>query len=81
MNLDPMEFIQEKIYLKNKRWDIFNKSYEYADVGTHWIALYCKHVETIYFDSFGIEYVLKEIEKFIRHKIIKTNMFRIQSNN
>ena len=54
---------------------------EYADVGTYWIALYCKNIETTYFDSFGVEHVPKETEKFIVHKNIKTNIFRIQSNN
>ena len=34
---------------------------EYADVGTHWIALYVLNIEIIYFDSFGVEYVPKEI--------------------
>ena len=54
---------------------------EYADVGTHWIALYVKNIEMIYFDSFGVEHVPNEIEKFIGHKNIKTNIFRIQANN
>ena len=54
---------------------------EYADTGTHWIALFCKNNEIVYFDSFGVEHVPKEIEKFIEHKNIKTNIFRIQSNN
>ena len=54
---------------------------EYADVGTHWIALYVLNNEIIYFDSFGIEHVPKEIEKFIGHKNIKTNIFRVQANN
>ena len=36
---------------------------EYADVGTHWIALYAKNSEVIYFDSFGVENVPKEIKK------------------
>ena len=54
---------------------------EYADVGTYWIALYCKNIEITYFDSFGVEHVPKETEKFIAHKNIKTNIFRIQSNN
>ena len=54
---------------------------EYADVGTYWIALYCKNIEITYFDSFGVEHVPKETEKFIVHKNIKTNIFRIQSNN
>ena len=39
---------------------------EYANVGTHWIALYVED---------------KEIEKFIRHKNIKIKIFRIQANN
>ena len=54
---------------------------EYADVSTYWIALYVKNNEVIYFHSFGSEHVPKEIKKFIRHKNIKTNIFRIQANN
>ena len=34
---------------------------EYADVGTHWIALFCNISEIVYMDSFGVEYVLEEI--------------------
>ena len=34
---------------------------EYADVGTHWIALYAKNNEVIYFHSFGVEHNPKEI--------------------
>ena len=41
---------------------------EYEDVGTHWIALYVEDNEITYFDSFGVEHVPKEIEKFIGHK-------------
>ena len=54
---------------------------EYADVGTHWIALYVKNIEITYFDSFGVEHVPEEIEKIIGHKNIKTNIFRMQANN
>ena len=32
---------------------------EYADLGTHWIALYVKKKKVIYFDSFGVEHVPK----------------------
>ena len=28
---------------------------EYADVGVNSIALYCRDLEIIYFDSFGVE--------------------------
>ena len=54
---------------------------EYEDVGTHWIALYVKNNAITYFDSFGVEHVPKEIKKFIGHKNIKTNIFRIQADN
>ena len=54
---------------------------EYADVGTHWIALYAENNKVIYFGSFGVEHVLKEIQKFIGHKSPKTNIFSIQADN
>ena len=54
---------------------------EYADVGTHWIALYVSNNEIIYFDSFSVEYIPKEIRNFIGNKNIKTNIFRIEANN
>ena len=55
--------------------------HEYADVGIHWIALYVKNNEVIYFDSFGVEHVPKEIKRFIGHKNAKTNISRIQADN
>ena len=54
---------------------------EYTDVGTHWIALYVKNTEVIYFDSSGVEHVPKEIMHFIGHKNIRTNIFRIQADS
>ena len=36
---------------------------EYADVGTHWIALFCNRNEIVYFDSFGVEYIPEEIKE------------------
>ena len=54
---------------------------EYADVATHWIALYVKNIEIIYFDNIEDEYVPKKSEKFIEHKNIKANIFRIQARN
>ena len=29
--------------------------------GTHWVALFCKKNEIVYFDSFGVEHVPEEI--------------------
>ena len=54
---------------------------EYADVRTHWIALYVKDNEVTCFDSFGVEHITKKIRKFIGNKNIKTNIFRIQADN
>ena len=34
---------------------------EYTDVGTHWIALFYSKNNIIYFDSFGVEHIPKEI--------------------
>ena len=34
---------------------------EYAYEGIHWIALFCSRNEIVYFDSFGVEHVPKEI--------------------
>ena len=52
---------------------------EYENTGTHWIALFVKTNEAIYFDSFSIEHIPKEINKFIGNKKIKANVFRIQA--
>ena len=54
---------------------------DYTDVDTHWIALYAKNNEVIYFGSFDVEHVSKEIKRFIGHKNIKTNIFKIQVDN
>ena len=54
---------------------------EYADVGTHWVALFCNRNEIVYFDSFGVEHVPKKIKEFIWNKNIKSNIFRVQQNN
>ena len=53
---------------------------EYANIGTHWIALFVKPKYTVYFDSFGVEHIPKEIKKFIGNKDIKANiLFRLQA--
>ena len=69
---------------------------EYENTGTHWVALFVKPKYTtessssectVYFDSFGVEHIPKEINKFINNDItkssslehIKSNIFRIQA--
>ena len=54
---------------------------EYADLGTHWIVLFCNRNEIVYFDSFGVEHVPGKIKKFVGNKNITANYFRVQANN
>ena len=56
------------------------------NTGKHWVVIFVKEDEVIYVDSFGAEYIPKEIMKKIEHsflgnKNIKTSIFRIQDNN
>ena len=55
------------------------------NTGTHWVVIFAKEDEVIYFDSFGVEYIPEEIMQKIEHsslgnKNIKTSIFRIQDN-
>ena len=54
---------------------------EYADLGTHWIVLFCNRNEIVYFDSFGVEHVPEKIKKFVGNKNITAKLFRVQANN
>ena len=51
---------------------------EYENTGTQWVSLFVKPKYTVYFDTFGIEHMPKEINRFINNDI-KTNMFKIQA--
>ena len=73
MNLDLSNGIKRSAYIINLD--------EYENTGTHWISLFVKTNESIYFDSLGIEYIPKEINKFIGNNNIKSNIFRIQAYN
>ena len=46
-----MEFIPEIICLKIKNGAYVINFDEYADVGTHWIALFCNRSEIVYFNK------------------------------
>ena len=86
MNQDLMMFFLEIIYLKKIKDGAYMINLdEYANVGTHWIALFCKKNEIIYFNSFGVEYIPNEIKEFIKkfpgNKNIKTKIFRVQEDN
>ena len=47
---------------------------------THWIALYVNGNNIIYFESFRVEHIPREIKKLIGNKSI-TNIYRIQAYN
>ena len=49
---------------------------EFKSIGTHWIPLYVNAENVIYFDSFGVEHIPKEIRKFIGNKNVKTTIYR-----
>ena len=51
------------------------------NTGTHWVVIFMKSNEVIYFDSFGLEHIPKEIMNTIGNINIKSNIFRIQDNN
>ena len=46
------------------------------NTGTHWVLIFVKKDEVIYFDSFGVEYIPKEMNSiehsFLGNKNIKT---------
>ena len=52
---------------------------EYENTGTHWVSLFVKPKYTVYFDSFGVEHIPKEINKFIGNSDIESNIFRKQA--
>ena len=60
---------------------------ECSNIGIHWVSLWVNNTNNVtYFDSFGVEYIPKEIKAVINHplsstlhnKNIITNTFRIQ---
>ena len=46
-------------------------------IGNHGISLYVNHDKATYFDSFGVEYIPKEIKELIENQNSRTNVFRI----
>ena len=56
------------VYSRNNLATIKDGAYvinldEYESTGTNWIALYVIAENVTYFDSFGVEHILKEIRK------------------
>ena len=74
-------FLRDNLPKKIKDGAYVTNLDEYEDVGTHWIVLFCKRSEIVYFNNFGVEHIPEEIKEFIRNKNIKVNIFRVQANN
>ena len=84
MSSHPLTNFEIEIYYQNEPKQIKAGTYvinfdECKSKGTHWIALYVNANNIVYFDSFGVEYIPKEIKKFIGNKNIITNIYRIQA--
>ena len=45
------------------------------------LLYFVKKNEIVYFDSFGVEHIPKEIKEFIGNRNIKANIFWVQANN
>ena len=73
-----MVFIQEISYTPKIKYGAYaiNRD-KYKSIGTHWIASYVNANNVTYFDSFGVEHVLKEIRKLIGNKNVRTNICRM----
>ena len=47
----------------------------YSDIRTHWVALYVHNNDVAYFDSFGVEHILNEIQAFIDRSLSIENKY------
>ena len=87
-NFEIQKFYQKEpkfiiVYSKNNLSKIKDEAYiinldEYESIGTHWIALYVNAKNVTYIDSFAVEYIPKQIRKFIGNKNIVTNIYGMQ---
>ena len=55
-------FSRDNLPNKIKNWAYVINLDKYADIGTHWIALYALNKNITYLGSFGVENIPKEIK-------------------
>ena len=70
-------------YWRNSLSKIKDRAYvinldEYKSIETHWIDLHLNGSNGIFFDSFGVEHIQKEVKKNLGNKNIIINIYRIQ---
>ena len=53
-------FSRKNLFKKIKDGAYIINLEEYADVGTYWIAVFCKKNEIVYFYSFRVEHIPEE---------------------
>ena len=66
---------------QDKGWGYIKDLGEWKSAETHWIALYANCHNETNFDSFGVEYILKEIRKFMGNKNNTVGIYRIQAKD
>ena len=54
---------------------------EFKSMRAHWISFYVNNNNVIYFGSFGVQNIPKEIKKIIENKNVMTNIYGIQVCN
>ena len=74
----------EGVYSRNNLLEKKDEAYimnldKYKSIRTHWIGLYMNGNKVIHFNTFGGEYIPKEIKKLIGNKNIISNIYRIQT--
>ena len=72
------------VYSKDNLYKIKDEVYvvnlaDYESVGTNWIELYVNGEKVVYFDSFWIECISKEIKKFIGNQKTIKNIYSKQA--
>lgn len=73
--------MSKKLFTKKQEELIYAISYmidEFASSRTDWVESHFRKNEVTYFDTFGVEYIPKEINKFIGNKVIKASILKIQ---
>ena len=72
-------YLRDNLPNKIKNWTYITNLDEYADAGSHSIALYELDNDAIDFESFDVEHTPRDIRCFIGNKNMQTNIFRIQA--